>query len=149
VLAAAHLLVDFKECKGIELIDGMAKVGQGLVTEFNSSCRIHDGTTELLQGDFLTHDWSDADVVFSNASLFPKDLLKAIANKLDEELKVGARVIFITNALPVKHTKRLRQTNARRLYCKHQEEGDTPATFFHYKVVEAAPEVEAPAAATE
>lgn len=78
-------------------------------------------------------DWSPYDVVFANASLFPKDLLTAIATKLDNELKTGSRIIFITNALNVKETQRLRQLNARRLYCKHQEEGDTPATFFLYE----------------
>lgn len=114
VLAAAHLLCDFEECVGIELIERMATTGQGLLADFNAQCRTHEGTAELRAGDFLEADWSPYDVVFANASLFPKDLLGAIATKLDAELKTGSRIIFITNSLNVKETKRLRQINARR-----------------------------------
>lgn len=131
VLCAAKLLCDFERCLGIELIKGTAEAGQSLVKQFQQSQGLADDVIELRQGDFLESDWSDADVVFANASMFPKDLLKAIAKKMDAELKDGARVIFITNSLK---GERLKQINARRLYCKHQEEGDTPGTFFLYEV---------------
>jgi len=108
VLCAAHLLVDFKECVGIELIEAMAEKGQDLCAEFEGKARRHEGTLEMKAGDFLQHDWSNADVVFANASMFPKDLLKAIAKNMDAELKTGARVIFVTNSLKGK-----RQTDQR------------------------------------
>ena len=53
VLCAAHLLCDFKECVGIELSPGMAEAGQTLVQQFSEQRRVHGGTVELRQGDFL------------------------------------------------------------------------------------------------
>jgi len=130
VVAGAHLLCDFTECVGIELISGLAEAGQKILDDFSPK-RIHGGTVALHEGDFLKADWSWADIVFANASMFPKDLLEAIVQKMEAELKDGARVVFITKALK---GSRLKQLNARRLYCKHQEEGDTPATFFLYEL---------------
>jgi len=132
VLCGAQMLCDFDKLLGIELIEGTAAAGQTLVNKFSEARGLPEGKVELQCGDFLEADWSSYDVVFSNASMFPKDLLKAICKKMDNELKEGTRVIFITSAL--KYGKRLGMLNAKRMYCKHQEEGDTPATFFLYKM---------------
>ena len=45
---------------------------------------------ELVQGDFLELDWSDADVVYANATRFDEPLMEAISKKA-ESLKKGAR----------------------------------------------------------
>ena len=52
----------------------------------------------LVEGDFLEIDWSDADVVYANATRFDQPLMEAISKKA-ESLKPGARFIITTRPL--------------------------------------------------
>ena len=53
---------------------------------------------ELVAGDILTEDWSNADVILASAVCYSIEVLEAMADKC-QFLKSGTRMIFL-NFLP-------------------------------------------------
>lgn len=54
---------------------------------------------EVVNGDFLIYDWSDAAFVFANSTCFTPELMEALANKA-EQLKPGTFFVTFTKKLP-------------------------------------------------
>jgi hypothetical protein len=54
---------------------------------------------EILNGDFLKHDWSCASLVFANSTCFSPELMKSLSSKADE-LKKGTFFVTFTKKLP-------------------------------------------------
>jgi hypothetical protein len=54
---------------------------------------------EVVNGDFLKFDWSDASFVFANSTCFTHELMEALAIKA-EELKPGTFFVTFTKKLP-------------------------------------------------
>ena len=76
---AAFLLHPFEKLVGIELLTDLAAAGDSLLTKYReivhpslpagSAAGQRDPVTmELIEGDFLALDWSEADVVYANAT---------------------------------------------------------------------------------
>eukprot|EP00658_Telonema_sp_P-2_P042947 TRINITY_DN30908_c0_g1_i1.p1 TRINITY_DN30908_c0_g1~~TRINITY_DN30908_c0_g1_i1.p1 ORF type:complete len:301 (-),score=75.50 TRINITY_DN30908_c0_g1_i1:294-1196(-) len=101
---AAFLLNDFSKLVGVELLQDLAKSADELVENFclNVAPELGLGrdpsVMQLVQGDFLEVDWSDADIVYANATRYDQELLDKIARKA-EGLKSGARLIVTTNPI--------------------------------------------------
>jgi hypothetical protein len=55
---------------------------------------------EVINGDFLNYDWTDASFVFANSTCFTPELMQSLAKKA-EELKPGAFFVTFTKKLPV------------------------------------------------
>ena len=48
----------------------------------------------LIHGDMLEVDWSDADIIFTSSILFPQELIHGIYEKA-KLLKIGTRIITL------------------------------------------------------
>lgn len=51
---------------------------------------------EIIQGDLLEVDWSNADIVYASSICFPDEIVEGIVKRC-ELLKKGARVITLKN----------------------------------------------------
>jgi precorrin-6B methylase 2 len=106
VLAAA-LLYPGARCAGVEIlaplhelaVAALEKLGNALESDKGKALalpRLQQVT--LTSGDLTVHDWSSADAVFCNSTLFGADLM----GKLETaalKLKGGARIVVFTHAL--------------------------------------------------
>jgi len=54
---------------------------------------------EIVCGDFIQYDWSDASFIFANSTCFTPELMTALSQKA-EELKPGTFFITFTKRLP-------------------------------------------------
>jgi len=54
---------------------------------------------EVINGDFLQYDWSDASFVFANSTCFTPELMSSLATKA-EDLKPGTFFVTFTKRLP-------------------------------------------------
>ena len=53
---------------------------------------------EVIEGNILEEDWSDADIIMAASVCFSNDLLEAVADKC-RELKKGTRILYM-NFMP-------------------------------------------------
>ena len=60
---------------------------------------------EIVQGDMLEVDWSNADIVYASSICFPDSLVEGIADKCTK-LNKGSRIISLKN-FPVRDYLRL------------------------------------------
>jgi hypothetical protein len=110
----ASLVANFDLFVGIELNPFLHKMSLGVLDQFEEQFKTTLFATkfssaqrppiELVAGSFLQldiHDWTDADVVFINSASFTEELLAGIA-VLAARMRIGSRVITLTNALPEK-----------------------------------------------
>ena len=103
-VVAAFLLGNFSKVVGYELLEDLACSASELLEHFNTtvmpSLQLDKDTAcmRLEQGDFLAADWSDADIVYANATRYDQELMQAITTKA-EGLKPGARFVITTNPL--------------------------------------------------
>ena len=110
-LVAARLILDFKSCKGIEILNSLHHAAEGAVQTFSSlkksmlACHtksdvnVYEGSITAAEGDL---NWSDGDIVFANSTCFSASLMNEISD-LGEQLAPGA--IFITFTKPLQSTK--------------------------------------------
>lgn len=105
---AAALLHTWRECCGIELVEGLYDSSLELLErwhdglpympkgqkkiQYKLSPEVRATPINLLQGDVLEVDWSDADVVFSCSTCFEDDLMAQISKRA-EKLKPGSIVV--------------------------------------------------------
>jgi precorrin-6B methylase 2 len=98
VLAAA-LSCHFSKSCGIELLPGLVKLAHKQLERAKQLWPSADlSSIEFIQGDFLLLDFSDADVVFINATCLHYQTWQALTVKL-ASLKPGSRVITTTKKL--------------------------------------------------
>jgi hypothetical protein len=62
--------------------------------------REHTETVELINGDFLEEDWSDADVVFCCCVTFGRTLMEGIAERAARLLRPGSIFLSVGQPLP-------------------------------------------------
>jgi hypothetical protein len=55
---------------------------------------------ELINGDFLKNDWSEASLLLANSTCFSVELMTALSKKAENELRPGAIFITFTKRLP-------------------------------------------------
>ncbi len=92
----AALMFDFKKICGIEQLKLLHDCA---ITIQQSSKYLRDKPIDWYHGDLLNIDWSDADVVFINASAFIGEFWQQVQKKL-LSLKEGARIILVSKKLP-------------------------------------------------
>jgi len=85
------LLYPWKKCCGIELLPGLHRVSIDLLEKCNSLSDLK-APIEFIQGNLLENDFSDATVIFINATGFTAECWRLIMNKL-HALQKGARII--------------------------------------------------------
>lgn len=94
---AAAMQYPHLKCVGLELLEGLYELSQGLVASYKKEL-CPGAKLEFRLGDYFKQDISDADIVFVAATTYPPSLVKALTNKL-LELKRGARIIVLTHNL--------------------------------------------------
>ncbi len=101
----ANLLFPFSKTVGVELLkdinDVALQVAQRFDSEFKHAISKEKKLPELhyIEGNFLSYDFSDADIIFSHCTCHPDELIKIFSKRCDELLKTGARVITVTKPL--------------------------------------------------
>lgn len=103
---AAMLCHPFDNVVGIEILEGLSELANGLKTHWEEEVKAnapeHCQTTEVefVHGDFMSPEipWADADVVFINSTCYPDDLVVKIEEQLDK-LQKGAFAITCTKSL--------------------------------------------------
>ncbi|BBN09655.1 hypothetical protein MPTK1_4g21560 [Marchantia polymorpha subsp. ruderalis] len=89
-----------KAC-GIEIVPGMHQMNQILLRLYNKEVRpnLHPLKQKqqlvFLLGDFLQMDWSDADVIFTNATCFEDPLFDKFEDMAAKILKPGSIIISV------------------------------------------------------
>ena len=96
----------FKNFIGIEYLENLHNIGVTIKEKFDENLPIFseenpnlvpeftpNQNIELIAGDFLEMNWSDASFLFANSTCFGPELMRALSKKT-EELPVGA--IFVT-----------------------------------------------------
>ena len=134
---AAALAIDVDAAVGIEYVPGLYRAAEAIRSRFEREVAPRLGyglsrppprvTFEL--GDLATAEWLDGDVVFANSTCFSDALLATIAARC-AGLKVGARVITFTSALPTRWLKVI--------YKKRFDMSWGPATVYVHEKVDAA-----------
>jgi SAM-dependent methyltransferase len=100
----AHLLFDFSQCIGIELLQPLYEASADVETKYLNEIKptiaaeVGEKTIKMIQGSFLDVDFSNADFVFMNSTCFQEDLMELLEEKL-EKLRPHAHVISLSKAL--------------------------------------------------
>lgn len=93
------LLYDYLDVRGIEILKPLYDLCITLLAKFKKIVHNkHPNNIQFFNDDLLTLDFSDADIVFINATCFNADSWKIITKGF-EKLKKGARVIISTKKL--------------------------------------------------
>jgi len=99
-LAVAALLYPFKKCVGIELFsdltDPAQAIMQTLIQTHQNALPNPNIEIKIVQQDFLSSDFSEADLVFINATCYINETLQQITQQLEKQLHLGAKVIITT-----------------------------------------------------
>jgi len=103
----------FKNYIGIEYLENLHNIGLTIKEKFDENLQFfseenpnlvpkftYDQNIELVCGDFLSMDWSDASFLFANSTCFSPDLMQSLSKKT-EELPIGAIFITFTKKLPM------------------------------------------------
>eukprot|EP00607_Mallomonas_marina_P010066 CAMPEP_0182417376 /NCGR_PEP_ID=MMETSP1167-20130531/1836_1 /TAXON_ID=2988 /ORGANISM="Mallomonas Sp, Strain CCMP3275" /LENGTH=465 /DNA_ID=CAMNT_0024590893 /DNA_START=53 /DNA_END=1450 /DNA_ORIENTATION=- len=104
---AARLTQDFVRCAGVEVLHGLHKQGQEVLTKYNCNYRqfLCSGQSQqvvLHEGSLLEFDWSDGDVIFANSTCYDDNLMSDMA-QLAQNLKPGAFFVTFTKGLDSPH----------------------------------------------
>lgn len=111
----AALLNDWKKCKGIEFLPALYDCTQTLLGKLRQMPEAQQyfpqalENIEFIQNNILKADFSDADIVFMNATTFGPDLWDEMVHKL-EELKSGSRIIVLTKRLNKNNFELIQET---------------------------------------
>ncbi|MFA6037722.1 MAG: hypothetical protein WC748_06370 [Legionellales bacterium] len=97
-VVCAALLYDFKKTCGIEQLELL----HNSAISIQQSELLKNKTIHFIQADLLTSDWSEANIIFINASAFIADFWQNILEKL-KQLKPGTQIIIISKLLPSDH----------------------------------------------
>ena len=90
-----------RACRGIELLDNLAELGQTVTQKLTGICdyrAVPCAPITVVQGNILEQDWSDANIIFAASVCFSNELIDAFADKC-ALLQKGARIMFM-NYLP-------------------------------------------------
>lgn len=99
VLAAA-MVFDMQFCCGVELFEPLYQAAEQCKTLLQSS--YHMGAVQFIHGDFLTIDFSQADIIFINATAFWGPVWERLNMKL-AELPPETTILTISKMLDAAH----------------------------------------------
>ena len=54
---------------------------------------------KFINGDFLKENWKDASIILANSTCFSKELMFKIANKANNECRIGTIIVTFTKRL--------------------------------------------------
>ncbi|HET9843357.1 MAG TPA: methyltransferase domain-containing protein [Gammaproteobacteria bacterium] len=95
----ASLTYPFAKCIGIELLAPLHQLAQKKCTLLERLAREKDknfcSNLHFIQGNFLAIDFSDADIIFANATAYKGETWDNLVNKL-KTVKRGCRIIVTT-----------------------------------------------------
>jgi precorrin-6B methylase 2 len=112
----AALLNDWKKCCGIEYLPALYECTQTLLGKLREMPEAKEYFPESLenlqfiQNDILKADFSDADVVYMNATTFAPEFWDLLTPKL-EALKSGSRIIVLTKKLDKNNFELIQETS--------------------------------------
>jgi len=104
VVIAAALLGNFDKAIGIELLEDLFQISQEIAEKFRMLTKSSTDIT-FINSDFMTHDFSDATVIYIASTCFTTEFMDSLAIKL-ETLPPGSKVITLTKEL---HSENLTQ----------------------------------------
>ena len=78
MLAAALAMPDLETVNGVEYLEGVYQCAVKAGKRFKE---MTDVSMNLIQGDMLEVDWSDADIIFTSSICFPQELIDGIWEK--------------------------------------------------------------------
>lgn len=113
-VVALACLYPFKKCIGIEYLEMLHNIGLDIKSKYDkkfeeifnnykdSYFQNYDSIPqiELINGDFLKCNWSEASFILANSTCFSNELMSSLAKKADEELKPGSFFVTFTKKLP-------------------------------------------------
>ncbi|CAE7540998.1 gpp [Symbiodinium sp. CCMP2592] len=88
LVAAAALAFPLLRCRGIELLPALHTAA------LQTKARLPEASLELVLGDILQEDWSDASIVVAMSLCFPAEMMKALEAKF-ALLRPGSRVVLM------------------------------------------------------
>ncbi len=107
------MIHNFRSYIGIEYLENLHNIGLTIKEKFDDNIKYfskenpelvpdftNERNIELISGDFLTMDWSDASFLFANSTCFTPELMQTLAKKT-EELPIGAIFVTFTKRLPL------------------------------------------------
>lgn len=105
LVAASLAFANLKACKGLELLEQLTLLGQEVASRTDQACaqiEIEHAPIEVIQGDILTHDWFDADLIYLSAVCFSEELVAKVADLLSN-VKKGVRIVSLRPLPPRDH----------------------------------------------
>lgn len=109
---SAAILFNFKKIVGIEMQQPLHHFSTRMLRKLkalqknNPEWQSRYDKVQLIEGDFLQHDISDADVIFINATCFQLETWRRLEEKFCQ-LKPGARILMTTKYLKEPYFKLL------------------------------------------
>jgi hypothetical protein len=107
------MIYPFRNYIGIEYLENLHNIGLTIKEKFDVNLEsfskenpylvpnfTFNQNIELICGDFLSMDWSDASFLFANSTCFSADLMQSLSKKT-EELPIGAIFVTFTKKLPM------------------------------------------------
>mmetsp|Transcript_33015 Transcript_33015/g.32724 ORF Transcript_33015/g.32724 Transcript_33015/m.32724 type:complete len:228 (+) Transcript_33015:797-1480(+) len=112
MIAAALAFPELKKCCGVELLPGLYESCKATCENIKTDLSI--APLEVIQGNMLEVDWSDADIIFTSSICFPQELIDGMLEKA-HSLKKGARFITLktfpqNDIFEVKYNLRVKMT---------------------------------------
>lgn len=100
----AALTADFSKLVGVELIDGLSRVAEHVLSRYDVEVRPRLPVEKRLQviefrrADIRLAEIAEADLVYVHATCFQPELMKGLTARLDT-LKPGARAVLTTKCI--------------------------------------------------
>jgi len=91
MLAAAFAMPDLKEINGVEYLEGVYNCAVQAGERFR---KVTNVPMNIIHGDMLEVDWSDADLIFTSSICFPQELIDGIWEKA-KLLKIGTKIVSL------------------------------------------------------
>lgn len=112
MVAAALVCPELKSCKGVELLPGLYEACQKTIESIETDIPI--SPLEVIHGNMLEVDWSDADIIFTSSICFPQELIDGMLEK-SHSLKKGTRFITLktfpaNDIFEIKYNLRVKMT---------------------------------------
>ncbi|MFC1659316.1 hypothetical protein ACFL0U_01995 [Pseudomonadota bacterium] len=108
LVLAANMLCNFSRCIGIEILDELHKVAVEKGTEYEKTLDDSErGKIEFIKGDFLKHNFSDADLIVAGLPSQDPKVLDNLEKKF-EELRSGIKIVTIIGFLKTDKVKEIK-----------------------------------------
>tara|TARA_B110000908_G_scaffold127389_1_gene149498 strand:+ start:90 stop:731 length:642 start_codon:yes stop_codon:yes gene_type:complete len=100
----AALAFNLKHCRGIEIVPALHQQAMNVYEQCTDEVRQQ---LNFVCGDYLTHSFSDANIVYLNATALFGEQWLAIEERLTMHLSIHTRILISSKSLNSKHFKLL------------------------------------------